>query len=115
MTGKVVLRTFFGPPGYGENPKTDSKESQYIMVLDTTIDVIGMSQDEYFPYDRQTERRVKEITLVIDDFKTTPERTFLRKHVAVEGTLVHAYTGHHHTKVLMDVSSIRPAKRGKSH
>jgi hypothetical protein len=110
----VVLRTFFGPPGYGESPKTDSKESQYILVLDTPIDIIGLSQDDYFPYDRQTERHVKQITLVIDDFKANPERTFLHKHVTVEGTLVHAHTGHHHTKALMDVSSIRTAKRGKS-
>lgn len=113
LTGKVILRTFFGPPGYGENPKTDSKETQYILILDTPIDVIGVNDDNYFPYDRQTERRVKQITLVIDDFKATPERTFLHKHVMLEGTLVHAHTGHHHTKVLLEISSIRPAKQGR--
>jgi hypothetical protein len=109
LTGKVIVRTFFGPPNYGENPKTDSRESQYILLLDVPVDVIGT------PRENKTEPGVKQITLVVLDFKANPVERWLHKRVTVEGTLFHANTGHHHTKVLIEVSSIGAAKRGKSH
>jgi hypothetical protein len=33
LTGKVKVQTFYGPPNYGENPDTDSRETQLILVL----------------------------------------------------------------------------------
>jgi len=103
LTGRVVTRTFYGPPNYGENPKTDSKESQYILLLDSPIDVIATGND---PID-QTERRITRLTLVVFDFKKNPVEPLIGKRVRVEGTLFHAHTGHHHTKVLIIVSSIK--------
>src|SRR5260370_19055860 len=41
LTGSVVYRTFYGPPNYGENPKTDSRETQDILLLDFAVDVIS--------------------------------------------------------------------------
>ncbi len=105
LTGRVVYRTFYGPPGYGENPKTDSRETQDILLLESPVDVIATGND---PLTDQTERRVTRITLVIDH----SIRNLIGKRVIIEGTLVHAHTGHHHTKVLMDVSSIKRAGRG---
>jgi uncharacterized protein DUF4431 len=110
LTGRLVYRTFYGPPNYGENPKTDSRETQPILILDSMVDVIASASD---PTD-EAERLVKRITLVIHDFKANPVRPLLGKRVRVEGTLFHANTGHHHTKVLLEVSSLRAAKRGKS-
>jgi Domain of unknown function (DUF4431) len=102
VTGRVVYRTFYGPPNYGENPKTDSQETQDILLLESAVDVIATGND---PMD-QTERRVTRITLVIDH----SIRHLIGKRVVIEGTLFHAHTGHHHTKVLMEVSSIKRAK-----
>src|SRR5258705_13599459 len=34
LVGTIVSRTFYGPPNYGEDPKIDSKERQYILLLD---------------------------------------------------------------------------------
>lgn len=107
VTGKVVSRTFYGPPGYGENPKTDSRESQYLLLLDRPIDVLSTPEFE-------TERGVKQITLVVVDFKATPVRPWLHQRVTIEGTLFHAITGHHHTRVLIEVSTIGAATRGKT-
>ncbi len=104
LTGRVVYRTFYGPPGYGENPKTDSRETQDILLLESPVDVIATGND---PTD-QPERKVTRITLVIDH----SIRNLIGKRVIIEGTLFHAHTGHHHTKVLMDVSSIKKAGRG---
>jgi len=108
LIGKLVLRTFYGPPNYGENPKTDSKESQYILLLDSPIDVVGSKEDLL----TETEREVRRITLVVFDFKANPVEPLLGSRVLVDGTLFHAHTGHHHTKVLIEVGSIR--KMGKS-
>jgi hypothetical protein len=105
LKGRVVSRTFYGPPNYGENPKTDSRESQYILILDSTVDVVAGSD----PTD-QTERGVKRATLVVNDFAANPVRPLLGRRVLIEGTLFHAITGHHHTRVLITVSSIKRAK-----
>jgi len=101
LTGRVVYRTFYGPPNYGANPKTDSRETQDILLLDSSVDVIATGND---PTD-QTERKVMRITLVVDH----SIKHLIGKRVIIEGTLFHAHTGHHHTKVLMDVSSINRA------
>jgi hypothetical protein len=106
LKGKVVSRTFYGPPNYGENPKTDSRESQYILILDSAVDVVATGSD---PTD-QTERGVRRVTLVVDDFAAHPVRPLLGRRVLIEGTLFHAHTGHHHTKVLIEVSSIKRAR-----
>src|SRR5215831_21316136 len=63
LTGRVVLRTFYGPPNYGENPKTDSKETQSILLLYLPVDVIGTADD---PNMNETERKVTRITLVLN-------------------------------------------------
>jgi len=103
LTGRLVYRTFYGPPNYGENPKTDSRETQPILILDAPVDVIASQYDS-------AERGVKRVTLVVMDFKANPVSPRLGMRVIVEGTLFHANTGHHHTKVLMTVSSIKRAK-----
>ncbi|HYW69635.1 MAG TPA: hypothetical protein VE961_01295, partial [Pyrinomonadaceae bacterium] len=54
VTGRIVYRTFFGPPGYGENPKTDSRETQDILLLDSPVDVIRTTHDDW----DGTERRI---------------------------------------------------------
>jgi hypothetical protein len=105
LKGKVVSRTFYGPPNYGENPKTDSQESQYILILDAAVDVVANGSD---PTD-QTERGVRRVTLVVHDFAAHPVRPLLGRRVLIEGTLFHANTGHHHTRVLITVSSIKRA------
>ncbi|SRR5713226_8118465 len=102
LTGRVVYRTFYGPPNYGENPKTDSRETQDILLLDSAVDVIATGNDQM----AQTERRVTRITLVIDH----SIKHLIGKRVMIEGTLFHAHTGHHHTKVLVTVSSIKRAR-----
>lgn len=45
LTGKVIRKAFFGPPGYGENPKTDRRETQGILLLAEPI-CVEASADE---------------------------------------------------------------------
>jgi Domain of unknown function (DUF4431) len=104
LTGRIVYRTFHGPPNYGENRKTDSRETQPILILDSAVDVVATENDPM----NKTERGVTSITLVVEH----PIRTLRGKSVVTEGILFHAHTGHHHTKVLMTVSSIKKVNRG---
>jgi hypothetical protein len=103
LTGNLVYRTFYGPPNYGEKPKTDSKETQSILLLDSAVDVIAVKQDIL----SETELGVKRVTLVFGKSTPHPVTFYLKRRVTVEGTLIHAHTGHHHTKILIDVSSIK--------
>jgi hypothetical protein len=106
LQGTLVFRTFYGPPGYGENPKTDSKETQSILLLDEAFDVIGDKQDPF----NETERRIRKVTLVFSNPTHHPVRYYLKRQVAVQGTLFHGFNGHHRTKILITVSSINRAR-----
>ena len=88
LEGKVIKKTFFGPPGFGEDPRKDSQETQYLLELMSPIHVEANSTNV-------AEDNVREVTIVIGDFKKLPVRTFLNKPVKVTGTLIHSYTGHH--------------------
>ena len=100
--GTLIFRTFYGPPNYGENPRTDSKETQSILLLDDAFDVIGDKQDPF----NETERGVNRVTLVFSNPIPHPVRYYLKRRVTVEGTLFHGFNGHHRTKILITVSSI---------
>ena len=80
LRGKLVSKTFYGPPNYGENPESDTKKSQYILILDSPVEVIGDKSDFY----HMTEKGVKEVTVVVLDFKAHPTEVFVGKKVEVE-------------------------------
>lgn len=99
LTGRLISRTFYGPPNFGETPKIDARERQTILILDSAVDVIAASHNPT----EETERRVTEVSLVLDK----PVGHLIGRRVTVNGPLFHAHTGHHHTKVLMSVSSLK--------
>jgi len=104
LKGKLIIKTYYGPPNYGENPDTDAKEAMPFLVLDKPVSVRG-NPDPKARFDRQTVENVKKIQLVL----TLPHKNLIGAKVIVTGTLFQAFTGHHHTDVLMTVSSIKRA------
>jgi hypothetical protein len=102
LTGVVIERTFYGPPGYGENPKEDARETQALLRLDAPLCVDTNPSDPDEIYERADNQR--EITLVPNWKHIKP---YLGRHVEVTGTLFGAVTGHHHTDVLMSVKKIK--------
>lgn len=100
LEGKLIIKTYFGPPNFGEDPKTDSRERSWILSLDKPIKV--RAKDETDPVTGPSVDNVRELQLVLHK----PRRKMIGKKVRVKGTLFHAHTGHHHTDVLMDVESI---------
>lgn len=102
LKGTLSVKTYYGPPNYGENPDTDSKEELPILVLSKPVSVRGNPAPKA-GFDRPTVEDVREIQLVL----TVPHKEFIGKIVLVKGTLFHGFTGHHHTDVLMDARSIK--------
>lgn len=99
LSGKVTTRTFYGPPGYGENPATDSRETQGILLLSKPICVDENPTD----YD-EAEKNQLEVTLV--PLGKTNLKGYIGNQVTVHGALFHANTGHHHTPVLIQIIRI---------
>ncbi|WP_374335619.1 DUF4431 domain-containing protein [Leeia sp.] len=99
LTGTVTLKTFYGPPNYGESPKTDAREVQAVLVLPKPICVAANPQTE-----EEAETGQRLITLVPPaGMRFKP---YQGKTVVLTGTLFHAITGHHHTPVLMEVTRV---------
>lgn len=101
ISGKIRIESFFGPPGYGESPETDSREDSYILVLDNPINVVAKGQDTEDNEFNTTTLNISKIQLTsTHDVKLT---NYKNKAVKLTGTFFGAHTGHHHTDVLLDV------------
>jgi ketosteroid isomerase-like protein len=104
ISGTIKIETFFGPPGFGENPQTDSREDSYILNLDNSINIISKSKDIEEGDFNSTKYNIAKIQLTsTSGVKLT---NYKNKFVRLTGTFFGAHTGHHHTDVLMDVKKI---------
>ncbi|MFG6459693.1 DUF4431 domain-containing protein [Roseateles sp. BYS96W] len=105
LAGKLEVRDFFGPPGYGENPGTDRRERQAVLVLDEPV-----CADAGALAGEVAEVGQRELTL-------TPGgagigfTAWAGRRVVVGGELFHAFTAHHHTPLLVRVTHIAQAAR----
>ena len=103
LKGKLITKWYYGPPNYGEAPKTDSRELLPILLLSKPVNVRGNPDPNAGPPESVTVENIRRMELVL----TIPHKNMIGKNVIVEGTLFHGFSGHHHTDVLMTVQSIR--------
>lgn len=96
--GKLVRRSFYGPPGYGEDPKHDSRETFFLLKLDAPLDVTFRENDKL----NEQDSGIRELQLVLDEKDYAQFRPYINRTIKVRGKLFQALTGHHHTKVLME-------------
>jgi hypothetical protein len=108
LAGVISERVDFGPPGYGEDPKHDSKEPHLYLKLDKTVCLSAKPGDDL----NGGEYGVKQMQMVYF-IHLKFRKAWLGKHVSVTGTLFHGITGHHHTAVLITPSGthVLPAAR----
>jgi len=102
LEGRVVIRSKYGPPNYGENPKTDQKGKYLFLVLTKPINVRGTEGDGH---NAQSVEGAREIQLILTDGKPS-HKNLIGKNVVVKGTLFHAHTGHHYTDLVLTVRSL---------
>jgi hypothetical protein len=97
VTGRIVARTNYGPPNYGEDPAHDSKEKQLYVKLAAPICVDA----------RDDEQAVAGVRLIQLIYCCEFRRDWIGKRMSVRGTLLPWETGHHHTPVLIEISETR--------
>ena len=100
-------KVFYGPPGYGQDPKHDEKEVPERLVLEVPIAIEPVKGDRF----NQAVKDVKELTIVHGKVKDV--RPFLDQRVKAIGKLFEAHTGHHHTPALIDLESLELAPKSK--
>ncbi len=101
IEGTLQQEEQFGPPGYGEDPKNDSKENLFFLYLEAPINVYSIdSLSDSFDV---TTKGIDKVQLNSPDVDLVP---FINKKITVQGVFFGAHTGHHHTDVLMDVSKV---------
>jgi hypothetical protein len=99
LRGILQIRVFFGPPNFGENPNTDSRETQAGLFLDKAICTVKEEGS-----DDTNEANQIELTLVPN--QKVRLSNLAGKKVIVSGKLFGALTGHHHTPLLLSLSNI---------
>lgn len=104
ISGVLIIQSYFGTPGYGDNPETDSREYSYILMLEKPIDVISKTENpEEGDFDI-TKSNLKEIQLT--STQNINFSNYKNKAVRLTGTFFGANTGHHHTEALIIVQKI---------
>lgn len=102
ISGKVQKVKFFGPPGYGDDPKHDQKFTAYVLKLSEPIKVVENDQNE-FNYTTET----TEVQLSFFDFQIEIEKAAQDQQIiSVKGEFFSAHTGYHIRKLLMIVKSV---------
>jgi hypothetical protein len=97
ILGKLTRRTFYGPPGFGEDPKHDAKEVGFYLESPVALCTLKSS-------DNEAKSGVKLVQLVLDSAGYARLRPRLGTSVALRGTLFAAITGHHHAPILLTVA-----------
>jgi hypothetical protein len=96
LKGTIRRHTFPGPPNYESVAKGDRAERVWLLHLAQPICVSANSESE-------KETGVSDVQMVVEKY----DKTLVGRKVVATGTLFHWQTGHHHTKVLLKVRSIR--------
>ncbi len=98
LAGKLEMENFWGPPGYGEDTLTDMKENCAILILDAPIDLLADTSSEF--------NQAVDSIGIIQLASAKNLNGYVGKRVTLKGKLFGAQTGHHHTPVLLDVTTI---------
>lgn len=102
LTGIIKVRTVPGPPNFESVAKGDAREVIWLVQLTKPICVSAKG-------DAEAENNVTDLQLVFPEGQKqyNEYRSLKGRRVSITGTLFHAETGHHHTKVLLTVTNIR--------
>lgn len=106
LAGTLEKQTFPGPPNYESIKKGDSAETGWYLKLQEPINV----QANRPPTDLgwQTELKITYLQLIFENnYQLLKDRLQTGAKVSVKGKLFNRLTGHHHTRVLVNVISMK--------
>ena len=107
LTGTIIRKTFLGAPNYESIERGDKPEVAWLLVLSQPICI---EKDKKDPDLNPEQKGIRKIQLVFRDATAyDTQKELLGKKVVAKGTLFGAHTGHHHTSVLLTVSTLTKA------
>ena len=109
LTGTLELQTFPGPPNFHSIKEDDEIERHFYLRLHHPINVLPKGKHPGVE-NVQEEKNVNILELAINGEDEILWNQFRKlgkgTHVKIKGTLFHRFTGHHHSRVLLEVKSI---------
>jgi Domain of unknown function (DUF4431) len=102
VSGTIERIMFYGPPNFGEDPKTDEKGFYPVLKLDHGLPMCAEGSDG-FANGSVTARKMQMIFIGSNKFR----KSWYGKSVEVDGDMFAAQTGWHHTPVMLQVKNIR--------
>jgi hypothetical protein len=109
IVGRLDLQTFPGPPNYESIQEGDAVERHFYLKLDYPVDVLPKGEHPSID-NPEPEKNVKVMQLAIDSDDKTLWNRFRKVGeggpVKITGTLFHRFTGHHHSRVLLNVQKL---------
>lgn len=110
FTGKISRETFPGPPNYESIDDGDTPETYWILTINTPRCVVAESIEDGSLY--KVAKSTTRFQLAFEDPTVyKQQKTLVEKNATVTGQLFAGHTGHHHTKALISVKSIKAAKK----
>jgi hypothetical protein len=113
LTGRLDLQTFPGPPDYESIASGDEIERHFYLALIRPVDVVVTERDKKSAVNGDNFKAVKILQLVVtkDEHMARLRQLGEGRDVTIKGTLFQKFTGHHHSRVLLNIESIMlPAK-----
>jgi hypothetical protein len=101
VTGTIHRVMFYGPPNFGEDPRTDEKGFYPVLKLDRALPMCA-DDPSGFANGPVTSREMQMIF-----FKPAFNKAWYGKHVEVVGELFAAETASHHTPVMLTVKDFK--------
>ncbi|HRP89302.1 MAG TPA: DUF4431 domain-containing protein [Edaphocola sp.] len=105
VSGTLTKKMFYGRPNYGETPEIDEKFWVYILKPNYPANVYG----DIDPIDPETSNKTMDNVTEIQVYSTDRKidfKNYENKKIKLQGVFQYSQTGHHYTKVLMEVKKI---------
>lgn len=107
FTGTVSRETFPGPPNYESIDDGDTPETYWILTISTPQCITAESMESGALY--EVAKSTTRFQLVFEDVSIyQSQKNLVENSAVVEGQLFAGHSGHHHTKALISVKSIKP-------
>jgi len=107
LEGTLIERQVYGPPGFGETPAKDERDSILVLKLRRPITVEPLadakSKDSA---SLDTARDIREVQLFVDRSQIANARKLVSKMVIAVGTLNEAVAPSQYTKVWLDTKTL---------
>lgn len=108
FTGTVSRETFPGPPNYESIDDGDTPETYWILTINAPQCVTAESTESGTLY--EVAKSTTRFQLTFEDASIyKSQKNLVENGAVVEGQLFAGHSGHHHTKALISVKSIKPA------